>query len=289
MTSPKPNLNAERAERRAHWRRRATTWGQRRSVADQANDQRLNSALIAAAGIRPDTTILDLGAGGGEPTIAAALTVGANGSVVALDHAVEMLEGARERATAMSLRQVRYVVADMVELPFDEGSFDAVIARFSLMPVPDHLSACCETRRVLRPGGRAAFLVWGPEARNDRFRALRIGATAFFGADTVSSSARHRLGEAGTMTELLREAGFTGVEEHAVDDVTEHAVDRRVWSAHMEYTYTDLVNNLKADQRLALDAAMRAAFEPYRHGEVYRFRTEARLGIGMRPLTDEPK
>lgn len=279
-------LYAERAERRAQWRRRARTWDQRSSAADQVRDERLNSVLITAAGIRPDAAVLDLGAGGGEPAIAAALTVGANGLVVALDHAAEMLEGARERATAMSLRQVRYVVADMVELPFDDGSFDAVIARFSLMSVPDHYSAFCETRRVLRPGGRAAFLVWGPEARNDRFRALRIGATAFFGPDTVRPSARHRLGEAGAMTELFRAAGFTGIEEHAVDDVTEPAVDRRVWSSNMERTYADLINDLTADQRMALDAAMRAAFEPFHHGEVYRLRAEGRLGIGMQPLAD---
>lgn len=231
--------------------------------------------------------VLDLGAGSGEPAIAAAFRVGAKGMVVALDHALEMLEGARRRATAMSLNQIQCVVGDMAELPFAEGAFDAVISRFSLMSVPDQSSALREARRGLRPGGLAAFLVWGPESGNDRLRALRDGMIAFFGSDVVEPSARHGLGETGTMTELLREAGFTGIEEQAVDDIMEVPADRRVWSSRMERNYADLINDLTVKQRTALDAAIRKAFEPYRNGEVYRLRAEVRLGIGTSPLAGE--
>lgn len=227
--------------------------------------------------------MLDLGAGSGEPAITAALRVGTKGMVVPLDHALEMLEGAQNRATAMTLKQIQCVVGDMVELPFAEGAFDAVIARFSLMSVPDQRSALREARRVLRPGGRAAFLAWGPEAGNDRFRTLRDGMIAFFGPDAIKPRARHGLGDAGSMTELLGEAGFKEIEEHAVDDVMEIAADRRIWSSRMERNYPDLINDLTVDQRAALDAVMRKAFEPYRDGEVYRLRAEVRLGIGRAP------
>jgi SAM-dependent methyltransferase len=282
-TTNKSDLNAERAKRRAQWRRRAATWNLRASATDQARDERLNGLLITAADICPGAVVLDLGAGSGEPAIAAALTVGAKGMVVPLDHALEMLEGARKRATAMTLKQIQCVVGDMVELPFAEGAFDAVIARFSLMSVPDQRSALREARRVLRPGGRAAFLAWGPEAGNDRFRTLRDGMIEFFGPDAIEPSARHGLGEAGAMTELLGEAGFSGIEEHAVEDVIEIAADREIWSSRMERNYTDLINDLTLDQRTALDAVMRKAFEPYRHGEVYRLRAEVRLGMGHAP------
>lgn len=171
----------------------------------------------------------------------------------------------------------------MVELPFADGIFDAVIARFSLMSVPDRGSALREARRVLRPGGRAAFLVWGPEKVNDRFRALRAGVIAFFGPDAIRPSSRHGLGEAGTMTELFREAGFTRIEERAVDDVREVAADRRIWSSSLGRNYADLLTDLTEDQRTALDAEMQTAFEPFRRGDVYRLRAEARLGIGVVP------
>ena len=277
------DLNAERAKRRAQWRRRAASWIQRSSSTDQVRDDRLNSVLITAAGIGPGAVVLDLGAGSGEPAITAALRVGAQGMVVPLDHAVEMLEGARNRATEMTLDQIQCVVGDMVELPFAEGAFDAVIARFSLMPVPDKRAALREARRVLRPSGRAAFLVWGPEAGNDRFRTVREGAIAFFGSDAISPSAPKGLGEAGTLTELLREAGFTSIEEHAVDDVMEIAADQRVWSTRLERIYPGDINDLTVNQRAALDAVMRKAFEPYRDGEVYKLRAEVRLGMGCAP------
>ena len=88
------------------------------------------------------------------------------------------------------------------------------------------------------------------------------------------------------MTELLGEAGFNGIEEHAVDDVMEVAAKRRIWSSRMERNYPDLINDLTVDQRAALDAVMREAFEPYRDGEVYRLRAEVRLGVGTSPLAE---
>lgn len=273
----------ERAERRVHWRARGAAWNQRGSAADRARDDRLNGILIAAAGIVPGATVLDLGAGGGEPAIATAVEVGAPGMVVALDHAPEMLEGARRRASAQSLDQIRCVVADMVELPFPDGAFDAVIARFSLMSVPDRGAALCEARRVLRPRGRAAFLVWGPEDGNDRFRALRRGALAVFGPEAVEPTTRHALGTPGTMTALLRDAGFTSIEERAVDDMTEVPADRPAWTASVERTFADRLAAMTHDERAALDAAMRQAFAPFRHGDVYRLHAQARLAVGVAP------
>lgn len=85
------------------------------------------------------------------------------------------------------------------------------------------------------------------------------------------------------MTELLGEAGFKEIEEHGVDDVMEIAADRQIWSSRMERNYPDLINDLTVDQRAALDAVMRKAFEPYRDGEVYRLRAEVHLGIGRAP------
>lgn len=285
-TSPPPR--SERAERRAHWRARGTAWNQRDTAVDRARDDRLNRSLIDAAGVAPGATVLDLGAGGGEPALTIAGDVGARGMVVALDHAPEMLDGTRRRAAAQSFAQICCVVADMVELPFADGTFDAATARFSLMSVPDRHAAVREARRVLRPGRRAAFLVWGPEDGNDRFRAIRRGAQAFFGDDIVSTGTRHALGAPGAMTALLHAAGFVAVEERLIDDMTEIPADRPVWKGGVERTYGDRLAAMTPDQRAALDAAMREAFAPFRHGEVYRLHSQARLAVGVVPSPAKP-
>ena len=278
-----PPRRTERAERRAHWRGRGAAWNQRDTSADRARDDRLNRALIDATGSATGAKVLDLGAGGGEPALTIAAAVGALGIVVALDHAPEMLDGARRRAAAQSLDQICSVVADMVELPFAGGAFDAVTARFSLMSVPDRAAALREARRVLRPGGRAAFLVWGPENGNDRFRIVRHAAQAFFGDDDVSTTTRHALGTPGAMTMLLDAAGFGGIEERLIDDMTEIPADRPVWKGSIERTYGDRLAAMTADRRAALEAAMRAAFAPLRHGDVYRLHSQARLAVGEAP------
>jgi len=281
--STAPGREGERAERRRYWRERGASWNQRDAAADRARDNRLNSALIAAAGIGPGATVLDLGAGGGEPSISLAATVGVRGLVVALDHAPEMLDGTRRRAAAQALGQVCCVVADMADLPFTDGTFDAVVGRFSLMSVPDRAAALRAARRVLRARGRAAFLVWGPEDVNDRFRALRQGAQAFFGEEAAAPSTRHALGTPGAMTALMREAGFAAIEEGTVDDMTEIAADRPVWARSVARTYADRLATMTAEERAGLDAAMRQAFAPFRRGGVYRLHAQARLAVGAAP------
>jgi SAM-dependent methyltransferase len=280
--STSPGQRSERAARRDHWRARGASWNQRDAAADRARDDRLNRILIEAAGLTPGMMLLDLGTGGGEPALTAARAVGHRGGVIALDHAPEMLEGARRRAATQSLHQIRCVVADMIELPFADRSFDAVTARFSLMSVPDRQAALREALRVLRPGGRAAFLVWGPEDGNDRFRTIREAARAFFG-DDANAAARHSLGAAGAMLSLLREAGFTHIDERLIDDTTEIPADRPIWKGTVERTYGDQLAAMTTDERAALDAAMLQAFARFRHGDVYRLRLQARLAAGAAP------
>jgi SAM-dependent methyltransferase len=276
--------DGDRADRRAHWRARATTWHERAAGPDRERDARLNAALMEAAGVRPGARVLDLGAGGGQPAIALVQAVGAAGLVIALDHAPEMLAGAAARAAALDLAVLRCVVADMVELPFPDRSFDAVTARFSLMSVPDKPAALAEARRVLRPGGRIALLVWGPEDANDRFRALRRGALACFGPEVAGRpSGRHALGIRGAMSALLRGAGFTAVDERAVDDTSEVPADPRVWASSVRRNHADRLAAMDAAGRARLDDAMRAAFEPFRIDDVYRLRASATLASGAAP------
>jgi SAM-dependent methyltransferase len=119
--------------------------------------------------IRPGDTVLDLGCGGGRHAFEA-YRRGAR--VVALDRNVEDLQAVDEMFRAMEAEgqvpagaSARVVEGDALHLPFDDGSFDVVIAAEILEHLPRDTDAMAEVARVVRPGGVVAVSVprWLPE------------------------------------------------------------------------------------------------------------------------------
>lgn len=106
--------------------------------------------LTAAAVVRPGDRVLDACCGTGDLALACAR---AGGRVTGLDFSERMLERARRKAPAL-----RWVRGDLLELPFEDGSFDAATVGFGVRNVEDIDRALRELRRVLRPGGRLGVL-----------------------------------------------------------------------------------------------------------------------------------
>jgi demethylmenaquinone methyltransferase/2-methoxy-6-polyprenyl-1,4-benzoquinol methylase len=107
-------------------------------------------AETARAAVLPGDRVLDVCCGTGDLALAA-LALG--GNVTAVDFAERMLERARGKS-----REVEWVRADALALPFDDGCFDAVTIGFGLRNVEDVDRGLRELRRVLRPGGRLGVL-----------------------------------------------------------------------------------------------------------------------------------
>src|SRR5258707_6266449 len=106
--------------------------------------------------------VLDLASGTGEPAISLASRVGSSGHVTALDLSAELLAIASERARTRELPNFPTRQADAHELPFPNDLFDLATCRFGVMFFSDCDRALRELHRVLKPGGRACFLAWGP-------------------------------------------------------------------------------------------------------------------------------
>ncbi|MFN2226723.1 MAG: class I SAM-dependent methyltransferase [Anaerolineae bacterium] len=108
-------------------------------------------------GIAPGMRVLEVGPGNGRYTLATARRVGTGGRVVAVDIEPRIVERVRARVAAEGVDNVEVRVADVYDLPFDDGSFDAayMIAVIGEIPEPDR--ALAEFRRVLRPAGSLAF------------------------------------------------------------------------------------------------------------------------------------
>jgi SAM-dependent methyltransferase len=122
----------------------------------------LTEALVDYVQPRPRMQVLDVACGTGEPAISLAARVGSEGQVVALDLSADLLEIARRRARQRNLTNICFYQADAHQLPFAAGSFDLGTSRFGVMFFSDATRALCELYRVLRPGARCGFAVWGP-------------------------------------------------------------------------------------------------------------------------------
>jgi SAM-dependent methyltransferase len=119
----------------------------------------LGPRLVAACGIGPGMTVLDVAAGTGNASLPAAE---AGARVTASDLTPELLEAGRRRAEAAGL-ELDWVEADAEQLPFADGSFDVVMSSIGAMFAPQHQAVADELVRVCRPGGTIGLLSWTPE------------------------------------------------------------------------------------------------------------------------------
>jgi SAM-dependent methyltransferase len=122
--------------------------------------------LLARLDPQPGETVLELAAGTGDVGYEAARRLGPEGRLITSDFSAGMLEHARRRAEQLGVDNAEFRVVDAERIDLADGSVDAVLCRYGYMLMGDPVAALRETRRVLRPGGRAVFAVWGAPERN---------------------------------------------------------------------------------------------------------------------------
>lgn len=121
--------------------------------------QIVGESLAEAADVCADERVLDVAAGNGNATLAAARRFA---RVTSTDYVPHLLEKGAARAKAEGL-DVEFKVADAEALPFDDGSFDVALSTFGAMFTPEHRKAAQELLRVVRSGGRIGMANWTPE------------------------------------------------------------------------------------------------------------------------------
>jgi SAM-dependent methyltransferase len=122
--------------------------------------QIVGETLCEAVDLRSNQRVLDVAAGNGNATLAAARRFA---DVVSTDYVAALLEGGRRRAEADRL-PVTFQEADAEALPFADASFDVVLSTFGVMFTPNQDRAARELLRVCRPGGKIGLANWTPES-----------------------------------------------------------------------------------------------------------------------------
>ena len=152
QSADSPDLDALKTRQRAAW-----------SSGDYAvvgtTLQIVGEELCEALDIRSGQQVLDVAAGNGNASLAAARRWC---EVTATDYVPSLLERARERAAAERLH-IEFREADAEALPFADGSYDAVVSIFGVMFTPDQERAAAELLRVCRRGGKIGLANWTPE------------------------------------------------------------------------------------------------------------------------------
>ncbi|MGD9894930.1 MAG: class I SAM-dependent methyltransferase [Dehalococcoidia bacterium] len=235
--------------------------------------------LTDALAPRPSARVLELAAGTGAMTDQLADRVGADGLIVAADISEGMLAFARQRLA--NRPNVRYILGAGESLPFADGAFDAVACAFGIQHMADAGLALRSMRRVLRPEGSCAIVVWDVVGRD-----IKTPINEAFAAFTVSQSlspVQEHWAGAGVLAGRLEAAGFCRVSVRSstgwllVSDLDEW------WQAVTSGRLGDRLRAAGGEQaeRLREDAYRRAEQFAVRDAGGWRFPSAALIGIGV--------
>jgi ubiquinone/menaquinone biosynthesis C-methylase UbiE len=140
--------------------RQQTAWASGDYAVIGTTLQLVGELLAEACDLRCDEQVLDVAAGNGNATLAAARR---GARVTSTDYVQGLLDQGAARASAEGL-PVQFQVADAEALPFGDAQFDCVLSTFGVMFSPDQARAAAEMARVCKPGGRIGLANWTPDS-----------------------------------------------------------------------------------------------------------------------------
>jgi SAM-dependent methyltransferase len=202
--------------------------------------------------------LLEIAAGTGAVTRAMAAALPPSTAIVATDLNQAMLD---EAGAAGTPRPVEWRQADALKLPFEDGTFDAVVCQFGAMFFPDRAKGFSEARRVLKPGGVYIFSVWDRIEENPFADLAAKSVAAMFPADPPSFLSRVPYGYSDVAV-IRRDLTSAGVGDAEIATVT--ASSRAPSPRHPAIGFvqgTPLRGEIESRDASALNAATEAAVE----------------------------
>lgn len=271
----------------AAWEESSQYWRKHQASIEQMFTP-LTTALISAAQIRRGDHVLDIGGGTGQPSLSIASIVGNEGSVTYTDPSSGMVETARDEAKQRGLTNIHFHKAPAEELPFENNTFDVAVGRLSVMFFPDVAAGLNEIARVVKPGGRVSFLVWGSKDDNPFFSCVTEVLDHFIPPEIEDEDAPgpFRFAHPGKLSKLLADGGMTQIEEQPLPFRIAGPVRREeFWElrSEMSESLRAKLATLTSEQKSAVkEAVVTAVAEYFKSGEM-SFPAQALIVSGRVP------
>jgi SAM-dependent methyltransferase len=231
--------------------------------------------LVAAAVASRGNRVLDVGCGTGATTLAVARALGPRGRSTGLDISAPMLTLARERARSERVA-AEFVHADAQTHAFAPASVDTIVSRFGVMFFDDSVAAFTNLRRAATRDATLWFAAWRSAAENPFMTAAERAAAPFLPnlpPREPNAPGQFAFADRDRVERLLAASGWNEIDIRPID------VTCTLPRADLERYVTRIGPVGRALQELATDARaqlmdrVRAAFDPYVHGDEVRFGT----------------
>jgi SAM-dependent methyltransferase len=250
----------------AQWRDAADAWDRYFEWYSQAFAPVMTwcaDAVAAAPGMR----VLDVAAGSGQPALAIAPRVRPGGTILGIDFSPEMIAVAERRARQAGATNVSFRTMDAEQLELPDASFDAVTCACGLIFFPEAHRALAEMRRVLKPEGRIAVVVWDEPSKSP-FVTVGGGAVSRFHAPTPpnpNSPGAFRFAKPDVLERALRDAGFGDVIIANVPMPIEFGSTQDYWEMFTECAagIKTKISTLSKEDQLKLRALMDELAAPH--------------------------
>jgi ubiquinone/menaquinone biosynthesis C-methylase UbiE len=266
--------------------RRVQRYGWDKAVTDyeagwRAQLEPAQTMMLDMAAPRTGERVLDVACGTGLVSFRALETVGSSGAVVGTDISGQMIEAARSEAVSRGIQNAIFERVDAESPAIEADAFDAALCALGLMYLPNPEQALAQMGKALKPGGRAAAVVWGARTK--------CGWAEIFPITDARVASEvcplfFQLGTGESLAQCFTQAGFREVQTQRLEvDLVYDSPDQALGAAFRGGPVALAYGRFDDATRSAVHGEYLESIEPYRDGDGYRIPGEFVATMGVKP------